>query len=154
GSQRVLDALAKFYYGRPSPTKAVAPRKWSPYLRLAYSDGYVTGIAAGPRFTRVLSFGVNLGQFAARTWYVVPGAVAAELRLLAPHRSAGKLPKSIRALRNVALAPRAVADRGARCPVTVPSRASPSGFNYGNSRLRTVIWPHGHLVAGMLPSGG
>jgi hypothetical protein len=153
-SQHVLDALAKFYYGRPWPTRTLAPRKRSLYLRLAYRDGYVTGIAAGPRFTHFLSFGVNLGQFASRTWYVVPGPVAAELRLLAPHLSAAKLPKSIRALRKVALAPRAAGAGRARCPVTVPGRASPSGFNYGNARLRAVIWPHGHLVAGTLPNGG
>ena len=94
-SQRVLDALAKLYYGRPSPTRTVAPKKRSPYLRLVYRNGYVTGIAAGSRFTHFLSFGVNLDQFAARTWYVVPASVAAELRLLAPHLAAGQLPKNI-----------------------------------------------------------
>jgi hypothetical protein len=114
----------------------------------------VTGIVAGSRFTHFLSFGVNLGQFAARTWYAVPAAVAAELRRLAPHLSAGQLPNNIRALQQVALAPRARAAGNAHCPVTVPQRASPSGFNYGNSRLRAVIWPHGHLVAGILPDGG
>jgi hypothetical protein len=97
-SQRVLDALAKFYYGRPSPTQTAAPKKRSRYLRLVYKDGYVTGIAAGSRFTRFLSFGVNLGQFAAQTWYAVPPAVASELRRLAPHLSAARLPKHIRSL--------------------------------------------------------
>jgi hypothetical protein len=97
-SQRILDALAKFYYGRPSPTQTVAPRKRSRYLRLVYKDGYVTGIAAGSRFTHFLSFGVNLGQFAARTWYAVPGPVASELRSLAPRLSAARLPKHIRSL--------------------------------------------------------
>jgi hypothetical protein len=153
-SQHVLDALANFYYGRPSPARTRAPRKRSLYLRLAYRDGYVTGIAAGSRFTHFLSFGVNLGQFAARTWYAVPAAVAAELRLLAPHLLAGRLPTNIRALQQVALAPKAEATSSARCPVTVPQRASASGFNYGNSRLRAVIWPRGHLVAGILPGGG
>jgi hypothetical protein len=153
-SQRVLDALARFYYGRPAPTRTVAPRKRSLYLRLAFPDGYVTGIAAGSRFTHFLSFGVNLGQFAARAWYVVPAAVATELRQLAPHLSAAKLPKSLHALERVALAPRTRAVGRSRCPVTVPGRASSSGFNYGNSRLRTVIWPHGHLIAGVLPNGG
>jgi hypothetical protein len=97
-SQRVLDALAKFYYGRPSPTRTAAPRRRSSYLRLVYRDGYVTGVAAGSRFTRFLSFGVNLGQFAARAWYVVPKPVAAELRLLAQHLSPGRLPRNIRSL--------------------------------------------------------
>lgn len=92
-SQRVLNALANFYYGRPSPTRTAAPKKRSLYLRLVFKDGYVTGIAAGSRFTHFLSFGVNLGQFAARTWYVVPGPVASELRLLAPRLAAAHLPK-------------------------------------------------------------
>ena len=94
-SQHVLDTLAKLYYGRPSPTRTAAPKKRSPYLRLVYRNGYVTGIAAGSRFSHFLSFGVNLGQFAARTWYLVPGPVAAELRQLAPHLSAAQLPKNI-----------------------------------------------------------
>src|SRR6266576_2254416 len=89
-SQRPLDALANFYYGRPAPTRTPSPKKRSVYLRLVYRNGYVTGIAAGSRFTRFLSFGVNLGQFAARTWYTVPVPVAAKLRLLAPHLSAGR----------------------------------------------------------------
>ena len=94
-SQRVLDALANFYYGRPAPTLTPAPKKRSAYLRLVYRNGYVTGIAAGSRYTHFLSFGVNLGQFAARTWYAVPAPVAAKLHLLASHLSAGRLPKDI-----------------------------------------------------------
>ena len=94
-SQRVLDALARFYYGRPAPTRAAAPSRRASYLRLVYRDGYVTGVAAGARFTRFLSFGVNLGQFGARTWYAVPGPVAAELRRIALDVSAGRLPKNI-----------------------------------------------------------
>ena len=94
-SQRVLDTLASFYYGRRMPTRAAAPKKRASYLRLVYRDGYVTGIAAGSGFTRFLSFGVNLGQFGARTWYVVPRPVAAELRRLALHIAAGRLPKNI-----------------------------------------------------------
>jgi hypothetical protein len=94
-SQRVLDVLANFYYGRPAPARTPAPKKRSVYFKLVYRDGYVTGIAAGSRFTHFLSFGVNLGQFAARTWYAVPVPVAAELRLLASRLSAGRLPKDI-----------------------------------------------------------
>jgi hypothetical protein len=94
-SQSVLDVLGRFYYGRPAPTRAAAPNKRAPYLRLLYRDGYVTGVAAGSRFTRFLSFGVNLGQFGARTWYAVPGAVAAELRRLALHISTPRLPENI-----------------------------------------------------------
>lgn len=94
-SQRVLDALARFYYGRPSPTRSSAPPKGATYLRLVYDNGYVTGVAAGSRFDRFLSFGVNLGQFGARTWYAVPAPVSAELRRLAPRLSAGRLPANI-----------------------------------------------------------
>jgi hypothetical protein len=91
-SQRVLDALARFYYGRPLPARAAAPAKGATYLRLAYRNGYVTGVAAGSRFDRFLSFGVNLGQFGARTWYAMPAPVAAELRRRAPRLAAGRLP--------------------------------------------------------------
>ena len=94
-SQRVLDSLARFYYGRPAPTPAAAPGKGASYLRLVYRNGYVTGVAAGARFTRFLSFGVNLGQFRARTWYAVSPSVAAELRRLAPQVSPGRLPEHI-----------------------------------------------------------
>jgi hypothetical protein len=94
-SQRVLDALARFYYGRPAPTRASAPQEGAAYLRLVYDNGYVTGVAAGRRFDRFLSFGVNLGQFGARRWYAVPAPVAAELRRLAPRLSAGRLPANI-----------------------------------------------------------
>jgi hypothetical protein len=94
-SQRVLDALARFYYGSPAPTRASVPAKRAPYLRLVYRDGYVTGVAVGTRFTRFLSFGVNLGQFAARRWYAVPGPVAADLRRLGTNISTARLPKNI-----------------------------------------------------------
>src|SRR5438477_5073531 len=44
------------------------------------------------------------------------------------------------------------------CPVTQPSgsvQVDGSGsFNYGNERLRTILWPHGTLRAGRLPNGG
>lgn len=94
-SQRILEVLANFYYGRPSPARTAAPKQRSVYLRLVYRNGYVTGIAAGSRFTHFLSFGVNLGQFAARKWYAVPAPVASELQTLASHLSTGRLPKNI-----------------------------------------------------------
>jgi hypothetical protein len=94
-SQRVLDVLARFYYGRPAPTRAAAPGKRASYLRLVYRNGYVTGVAAGSRLTRFLSFGVNLGQFGARMWYAVPDPVAAELRRLSLSVAAGRLPTNI-----------------------------------------------------------
>jgi hypothetical protein len=95
-SQPVLDALSRFYYGEPTgPAAASAPPDHSPYLRLLYSDGYVTGIVAGPQFGRFLSFGVHTGYFRARTWYTVPRRVAGELRLLASKLSPQPLPGNI-----------------------------------------------------------
>jgi hypothetical protein len=95
-SQPVLDALSRFYYGEPaSPAAATAPSKHSPYLRLLYSNGYVTGVVAGPRFGRFLSFGVHTGYFRARTWYAVPPRVAGELRLLASRLLPEALPANI-----------------------------------------------------------
>ncbi len=95
GSQPVLDRLASFYYGPHAPAAAAAPPRRAPYLRLVYRDGYVTGVVAGRRFDRFLSFGVNLGQFAARRWYAVPAPVAAELCRLAPRLAPQPLPRGI-----------------------------------------------------------
>jgi hypothetical protein len=46
------------------------------------------------------------------------------------------------------------------CPVTLPNhKVQPGagfgrgGFNYGNNFLRAQIWPHGTLLAGVLPNG-
>jgi hypothetical protein len=46
------------------------------------------------------------------------------------------------------------------CPVTLPNWIVPpnagfsaAGFNYGNARLRAQLWPHGTLIAGILPDG-
>ncbi|MGH3008928.1 MAG: hypothetical protein ACRDLM_05905 [Gaiellaceae bacterium] len=93
--QKALDSLSGFYYGSRTPARAAAPRAHSPYLRLLYSDGYVTGVVAGARFNRFLSFGVNTGQFAVGTWYRVPAAVSRELRRLARNLSPGSLPRNI-----------------------------------------------------------
>jgi hypothetical protein len=94
-SLRVLDAYNNFYFGRPLPRRVAGPKKGSLYLRLVHRDGFVAGIAAGSRFNSFLSFGVNLGRFAARRWYVVPAPVAAELRRLALQLSPGKLTRKI-----------------------------------------------------------
>jgi hypothetical protein len=94
-SQPVLDVLSSFYYGARSPTAAPAPPTRTPYLRLLYANGYVTGVVAGPRFTRFLSFGVHTGYFRARVWYAVPPRVAAELRLLASKLAPAALPADI-----------------------------------------------------------
>jgi hypothetical protein len=41
---------------------------------------------------------------------------------------------------------------GADKPGTEPF--GPGSFNYGSARIRTQIWPNGHLIAGRLPNGG
>lgn len=52
---------------------------------------------------------------------------------------------------------------GAACPVTLPRKLPPAPraagfanpeFNDGNSYLRVILWPHGVLIAGILPDGG
>lgn len=92
---RALVALSAFYYGPHAPAAARAPARGGPYVQLRYPDGYVTGVAAGPRFDRFLSFGVNLNQFAARRWYRIPAAAAAAIRLLAAQVAPRPLPATI-----------------------------------------------------------
>jgi len=94
-NQRALDAVSAFYYGRVKPTRARSPRPGAPYVELRFRNGYVTGVAAGPRFDRFLSFGVNLDQFAARTWYVIPVRAAAEIRRLAANLRPPPLPADV-----------------------------------------------------------
>jgi hypothetical protein len=52
-------------------------------LQLRFTNGYVTGVVAGRRLDRFLSYGVNLDRFFGGTWYRVPRAAAAALRRLA-----------------------------------------------------------------------
>jgi hypothetical protein len=82
-SQSVLNAVASFYYdsARP-PARARAPRLGTPFFRLEFSNGYVSGIIAGAALERFLSYGVNLDQFKEGVWYRVPRrAVDGLLRL-------------------------------------------------------------------------
>jgi hypothetical protein len=82
-SRPALNALASFYYDSArSPTRARAPRLGTPFFRLEFSNGYVTGIAAGTQLNRFHSYGVNLEQFQKRAWYRVPPRAAVELRRL------------------------------------------------------------------------
>jgi hypothetical protein len=94
-NQRVLDALSAFYYGSVKPTSAAAPRPEAPYVELRFRNGYVTGVAAGAHFDRFLSFGVNLDQFAARTWYLIPARAAVEIKRLAARLRPGGLPRDV-----------------------------------------------------------
>jgi hypothetical protein len=80
--QGVLNALARFYYGGPSPVRVPKPRLGKPYFQLRFGNSYVTGIVAMDHLDRFLSYGVNMGQFAPETWYRLPARAAIELRRL------------------------------------------------------------------------
>ena len=80
----VLPTLGAFYYqSAAAPTLVAAPPLGSPSYELRFRNGYATGIVAGKRLDRFLSYGVNLGRFAQGKWYRVPAAMAAEVRRLA-----------------------------------------------------------------------
>ena len=82
-SQSVLHELAAFYYDTAKPpARTRAPRLRTPFLRLEFSNGYITGIVAGTGRSKFLSYGVNLDQFRAGVWYEVPARAAAGLRAL------------------------------------------------------------------------
>jgi hypothetical protein len=93
--QPALDAIAALYYGPVAPKQAAAPGARARYVELRFRNGYVTGVAAGARFDRFLSFGVNLDQFAPRTWYRIPAVAAAEIRRLAAGLRPRLLPGNI-----------------------------------------------------------
>ena len=78
----VLPRLGSFYYsGRPL-ARVPRPALGTSHFELRYPNGYVTGIVAGARLDRFLSYGVHLERFARGTWYAVPSRLAAELRRL------------------------------------------------------------------------
>jgi hypothetical protein len=91
----VLTAMSAFYYGGRAAERAHAPAPRARYVELRFRNGYVTGIAAGVRFDRFLSFGVNLDRFKARTWYAVPAGAAAEIRRLAGLLRPRPLPRDV-----------------------------------------------------------
>jgi hypothetical protein len=78
----VLPQLSAFYYSSEQPPAVRAPRLGAPYFELRYRNGYVTGIVAGARLDRFLSYGVHLGHFERGTWYRVPADASLELREL------------------------------------------------------------------------
>jgi hypothetical protein len=80
---RVLELLGAFYYTGRSPAKARSPRLGARAFQLQFENGYVTGVVAGAKLDRFLSYGVDLGRFAPRQWYRFPQGVAQELRTLA-----------------------------------------------------------------------
>jgi hypothetical protein len=98
-NRAALDALSGFYYGgacapaalrdgactedeRTPPSHVSPVPLGAPAFQLRYRNGYVTGIVAGARLDRFLSYGVHLGWFARGNWYRVPVRAAQELRRL------------------------------------------------------------------------
>ena len=80
-SQPVLNSLAAFYYeGAKPPARADSPRLGAPYFRLEFRNHYVTGIVAGRKLDRFVSYGVNLDQFRKGVWYHVPTRAVSEFR--------------------------------------------------------------------------
>jgi len=79
----LMPTIGAFYYSDGSPAKARAPRLGARAFELRFTNGYATGIVAGPRLDCFLSYGVNLGRFSRGQWYRVPARFAAELRRLA-----------------------------------------------------------------------
>ena len=84
GPYFVVPVLGAFYYsGASAPAVVARPPLGAPSYELRFRNGYATGIVAGARLDRFLSYGVNLGRFAKGRWYGVPERVAAEVRRLA-----------------------------------------------------------------------
>ena len=77
-----LAGLASLYYGDRLPARARRPRLGQPYFELRYRNGYVSGIVAGGRLDRFLSYGVVLGRFTPYRWYRVPDRASREFRRL------------------------------------------------------------------------
>ena len=78
-----LRALGAFYYVGRQPKVALPVRLGARAYELRFRNGYVTGIVAGPRLDRFLSYGVYLERFRRGKWYAMPPRAARELRRLA-----------------------------------------------------------------------
>jgi hypothetical protein len=79
-SRAVLPQLGSFYYGSYGLTPLPRPATGASYYQLRFRNGYASGIVAGARLDRFLSYGVNLGRFARGRWYALPRRLSAELR--------------------------------------------------------------------------
>jgi hypothetical protein len=79
-SRAVLPQLGSFYYGSYGLTPMHRPALGVRYYQLRFRNGYVSGIVAGARLDRFLSYGVNLGRFVRGRWYALPRRLSAELR--------------------------------------------------------------------------
>ena len=93
--QRALNALSAFYYSATIPTRHTAPAANAPYVELRFRNGYVTGVAAGLRYDHFLSYGVNLDQFRARTWYTIPTQASVAITRLAKRLGPRSLPPDV-----------------------------------------------------------
>jgi hypothetical protein len=85
---KIMDAPAtagfqRLIYTAPQPTPVGRAPLGARAYRLCFSNGYATGIVAGARLDRFLSYGVVIGRFTRGTWYRVPPVASAELRRLA-----------------------------------------------------------------------
>jgi len=78
----VLSTISRFYFGTRRLSEVSVPRMRAPYFDLRARNGYATGILAGSRLDRFLSYGVNIGRFRRGTWYRVPPRLAAGVRTL------------------------------------------------------------------------
>lgn len=81
-NRAVLHQLGSLYYGSYGLTPVHRPALGVRYYQLRFRNGYVSGIVAGGRLDRFLSYGVNLGRFAAGRWYTLARRSSAELRRL------------------------------------------------------------------------
>ena len=81
-SRSVLPLLGSFYYSGRAPARRPRPALGARYYELRFRNGYVTGIVAGGRLDRFLSYGVHLERFARDRWYAVPQRLSAELARL------------------------------------------------------------------------
>jgi hypothetical protein len=90
-----LNGLSAFYYSAKPLGRATAPARDARYVELRFRNGYVTGIAAGKRYDRFLSYGVNLGHFRARNWYSIPWKVARAIARLAAELRPKPLPGDV-----------------------------------------------------------
>ena len=78
-----ITALGHFYYSSGEAPRARAVPLGARAYELKFRNAYTTGIVAGARLDRFLSYGVHLERFFRGRWYQVPEQVAAELRRLA-----------------------------------------------------------------------
>lgn len=79
---QVLSELPSFYGSGPKLTRVARPPLRTPYYKLRFRNGYVTGIVATRRVDRFLSYGVNVDRFERDAWYRVPRNISRELRRL------------------------------------------------------------------------